>query len=63
MVIQAQRFKITMVFVAFLMFFFYSEFKGLLKVFGMKKKRMRNWIWLYFTTMVTLFGILLYRKR
>jgi hypothetical protein len=45
------------------MYFFFSEFKIFLKLFGMGKKKIRNWVWLYSLTMLGLFGTLLYRKR
>ena len=60
--IQNRRFKISLVFVIFLMYFFYSEFRGILGMF-MTKKRRGRWMWLYTLTMLSLLGIVLYRKR
>jgi hypothetical protein len=45
------------------MFFFFSEFKFFLKIMGMGKRRMRNWVWLYSLTIATIFGVLIFRKR
>jgi hypothetical protein len=52
-----------MVFIIFLMYFFYSEFRSILGVLGMGKKRRRRWMWLYTLTMISMLGVVLYRKR
>jgi hypothetical protein len=45
------------------MYLFYSEFKLLLSVFGMSKKRLRRWIWLYMGIMLSIFGVLIFRNK
>jgi hypothetical protein len=45
------------------MYLFFSEFKLILRVFGMNKKRLKRWVWLYVSIMLSIFGILAYRNR
>ena len=45
------------------MFFFFSEFKLILRVAGMGKKRLARWVWLYTIAILAAIGILLYRRR
>ena len=45
------------------MYLFFSEFKLILRILGMNKKRLKRWVWLYVSIMLSIFGILAYRNR
>ena len=50
-------------FVLFVMWFAYSEFRGTLRMLGMGRKRLKNWMWLYTWSMLGLLGVIAFRKR
>jgi hypothetical protein len=54
---------VTLVFVAILMFFFYSEFRLGMKALGVGKRRLRRWVLLYTLAMLASFAALAYRNR
>lgn len=60
---ETHRFKISLVFIAILMFFFFSEFRLILRVAGMGKKRLKRWMYLYTAAMLAAIAVLVYRRR
>jgi hypothetical protein len=49
--------------VGLLMYLFFSEFKLIMKVLGMSKKRLRRWVWLYVGIMLSIFGIIAFKNK
>lgn len=57
------RFHITLLIIAFFMYFFYGEFVYFLSMLPMKKKKRRYWINLYLFSLSLMVVITLYKKR
>ena len=45
------------------MFFFYGEFRLILRIMGVGKRRLNNWLWLYIVAMIGMIGVTIYKKR
>jgi DMSO/TMAO reductase YedYZ heme-binding membrane subunit len=49
--------------VVLMMYLFFSEFKVIMKILGMSRKRLKRWVWLYVGIMLSIFGIIAFKNR